>query len=90
MFMADVPLYKNFRGMSTKEVQKSWGRDELKTSEGVTRRNEVKYTIESWCRNFEDYLRSAMSYSGKKELHQFIGGASFNMISENSFKRFNK
>jgi IMP dehydrogenase/GMP reductase len=90
MFMADVPLYKNFRGMSTKEVQKSWGRDELKTSEGVTRRNEVKYTIEGWCQNFEDYLRSAMSYSGKKELHQFIGGASFNMISENSFKRFNK
>ena len=90
MFMADVPLYKNFRGMSTKEVQKSWGRDELKTSEGVTRRNEVKYTIESWCQNFEDYLRSAMSYCGKKELHHFIGGANFNMISQNSFKRFNK
>jgi IMP dehydrogenase/GMP reductase len=90
MFMADIPLYKNFRGMSTKEVQKSWGRDELKTSEGVTRRNEVKYTIESWCQNFEDYLRSAMSYSGKKELHQFIGGANFNMISQNSFKRFSK
>jgi IMP dehydrogenase/GMP reductase len=90
LFMADVPLYKNFRGMSTKEVQKSWGRDDLKTSEGVTRRNEVKYTIESWCQNFEDYLRSAMSYSGKKELHHFIGGANFNMISQNSFKRFNK
>jgi IMP dehydrogenase/GMP reductase len=90
LFMADVPLYKNFRGMSTKEVQKSWGRDHLKTSEGVTRRNEVKYTIESWCQNFEDYLRSAMSYSGKKELHHFIGGANFNMISQNSFNRFNK
>jgi IMP dehydrogenase/GMP reductase len=90
MFMAEIPLYKNFRGMSTKEVQKSWGRDDLKTSEGVIRRNEVKYTIESWCQNFEDYLRSAMSYSGKKELHHFIGGANFNMISQNSFKRFNK
>ena len=90
MFMADIPLYKNFRGMSTKEVQKSWGREDLKTSEGVTRRNEVKYTIESWTQNFEDYLRSAMSYSGKKELHHFIGGANFNIISQNSFKRFNK
>ena len=90
MFMADIPLYKNFRGMSTKEVQKSWGREDLKTSEGVVRRNEVNYTIESWCQNFEDYLRSAMSYSGKKELHHFIGGANFNFISQNSFKRFSK
>jgi IMP dehydrogenase/GMP reductase len=90
LFMADVPLYKDFRGMSTKEVQKSLGRDVLKTSEGITRRNEVKYTLEGWTQNFEDYLRSAMSYSGKKELHQFIGGANFNMISQNSFKRFSK
>lgn len=79
MFMADIPLYKNFRGMSTKEVQKSWGREDLKTSEGVVRRNEVNYTIESWVQNFGDYLRSAMSYSGKKELHHFIGGADFNL-----------
>jgi glutamate synthase domain-containing protein 2 len=90
MFMVDIPLYKNFRGMSTKEVQKLLGRDVLKTSEGITRRNEVKYTLEGWTQNFEDYLRSAMSYSGKKELHQFIGGANFNMISRNSFKRFSK
>ena len=76
--------------MSTKEVQKSWGRDDLKTSEGVTRRNEVKYTIESWRQNFEDYLRSAMSYTGKKELHQFIGGVNFNFITEKSFRRFDK
>ena len=54
MFMADIPLYKNFRGMSTKEVQKSWGREDLKTSEGVVRRNEVNYTIESWVQNYGD------------------------------------
>ena len=90
MFMADIPLYKNFRGMSTKEVQKSWGREDLKTSEGVVRRNEVNYTIESWVQNFGDYLRSAMSYSGKKELHHFIGGVKFNLISQSSFRRFDK
>lgn len=90
MFMADVPLYKNFRGMSTKEVQKSWGKEVLTTSEGVVRRNKVEYTIEGWVKNFEDYLKSAMSYSGKKELHQFIGGAQMNLISRNAFKRFDK
>jgi IMP dehydrogenase/GMP reductase len=32
-----IPVYKKFRGMSTKEVQKKWGATELKTSEGVVR-----------------------------------------------------
>jgi NAD(P)H-dependent flavin oxidoreductase YrpB (nitropropane dioxygenase family) len=90
MFMADVALYKNFRGMSTKEVQKSWGKESLTTSEGVVRRNKVEYTIEGWAKNFEDYLKSAMSYAGKKELHQFIGGAQMNFISRNAYKRFDK
>ncbi len=90
MFMADVPLYKNFRGMSTKEVQKSWGKELLTTSEGVVRRNKVEYTIEGWVKNFQDYLKSAMSYAGKKELHQFIGRARINFISRNAFKRFDK
>lgn len=90
MFEADMELTKVFRGMSTKEVQKTWGKKELTTSEGVVRRNKVEYTLEGWLKNFEDYLKSAMSYSGKKELHQFIGGAKFNFITNNSFKRFDK
>ncbi len=90
MFNADFELTKVFRGMSTKEVQSSWGKETLTTSEGVVRRNIVEYTLEGWVKNFEDYLRSAMSYTSKKELHQFIGGVEFNMITQNSFKRFDK
>jgi IMP dehydrogenase/GMP reductase len=90
MFHAELPLYKTFRGMSTKEVQKTWGKEELTTSEGVVRRNEVEYTIEGWVKNFEDYLKSAMSYTGKKELHHFIGGVKYNMITQNSYRRFDK
>lgn len=90
MFHAELPLYKTFRGMSTKEVQKSWGKEDLTTSEGVVRRHKVEYTLKSWVKNFEDYLKSAMSYTGKKELHRFIGGVNYNMISMNSFKRFDK
>jgi IMP dehydrogenase/GMP reductase len=90
MFESDIELTKVFRGMSTKEVQKSWGKEDLTTSEGVVRVHKVEYTLEGWVKNFEDYLRSAMSYTGKKELYQFIGGVQFNMISQNSFKRFDK
>lgn len=90
MFHVELPLYKTFRGMSTKEVQKSWGKDDLTTSEGVIRRNKVEYTLEGWVKNFEDYLRSAMSYTGKRELLEFVGEVNFNKISLNSFKRFDK
>jgi phosphotransacetylase len=89
-FNADLPLYKTFRGMSTKDVQKDWGRTELKTSEGIVKTQEVEYTIDGWVDNFESYLKSAMSYTGKKELPQFIGGVSYNFITQNSFNRFNK
>jgi IMP dehydrogenase/GMP reductase len=90
MFHVEIPLYKTFRGMSTKEVQKSWGKENLTTSEGVVRTNRVEYTLDGWVKNFEDYLKSAMSYTGKKELHQFIGGVKYNLISRSSFKRFDK
>lgn len=90
MHEASITLRKVFRGMSTKEVQKKWGKDDLVTSEGVVKSHKVEYTLSGWCKNFEDYLRSAMSYTGKKELHQFIGGVQYEMITQNAFKRFDK
>ena len=76
--------------MSTKEVQKEWGKTNLTTSEGVVRRNQVEYTVSGWVHNFESYLKSAMSYTAKKELHHFIGGVQYNKITINSFRRFDK
>ena len=76
--------------MSTKEVQKAWAKEELTTSEGVVRKQQVEYTLDGWVKNFEDYLKSAISYTGKKELHEFIGGVHYNNITQNSFNRFNK
>lgn len=89
-FEVGLPLYKTFRGMSTKDVQKDWGRTELKTSEGIVKTQQVEYTINGWVENFQSYLKSAMSYTGKKELPQFIGGVNYNFITQNSFNRFNK
>lgn len=90
MFKADIPLYKTFRGMSTKEVQKAWGKEDLTTSEGIIKRQKVEYTLDGWVKNFESYLRSAMSYTGKKQLRDFIGGVVFNHITSNAFRRFDK
>lgn len=85
-----IPVYKMFRGMSTKEVQKKWGAKVIKTSEGVVRYRKVEYTLSQWVENFEHYLRSAMSYTGSHNLNEFIGKVKLIEISNNAYKRFNK
>jgi GMP reductase len=89
-FRKNLPLKKKFRGMSTKEVQKSWGNSQIKTSEGVVRYRPVEYTLEQWSDNFEHYLKSIMSYTNSINLEEFRGNVKFNIISENARKRFNK
>jgi hypothetical protein len=76
--------------MSTKEVQKKWGNENLKTSEGVVRYREVEYTLNQWVDNFESYLRSAMSYCDARTIEDFVYNAEFINITPNAFKRFNK
>lgn len=85
-----LPVYKKFRGMSTKEVQKKWGKKTLTTSEGVIRYRKVEYTLSQWVENFEAYLRSAMSYSNAKNLNDFIGVAEIIKITNNAYNRFKK
>jgi hypothetical protein len=82
-------LKKSFRGMSTKEVQKKWGRENLKTSEGIVKTNPVEYTISQWTENFTDYLKSAMSYTNSRTLEEFRE-SEFVFITQNSLKRFDK
>lgn len=82
-------MYKNFRGMSTKDVQRKWGKSILTTSEGIVKTNKVEYTLGQWVDNFSDYLRSAMSYTGSKTLEEFKD-SEIMFITENALKRFNK
>ena len=89
-FIAGGGVYKYYRGMSTKEVQKSWNKGELKTGEGISKYNKVEYTLHGWCDNFTDYLKSAMSYTDSRKLSKFIGEVKWEVISQNSFNRFHK
>jgi IMP dehydrogenase/GMP reductase len=84
------PIKKKYRGMSTKAVQRSWGKSELVTAEGITKYQKVEYTLEQWTVNFKDYLRSAMSYSNAKNLGDFIGVAQYAFITDAARKRFDK
>lgn len=86
----DFPIKKKYRGMSTKAVQRSWGKTKLVTAEGITKYQKVEYTLSQWTENFEDYLRSAMSYCNAKTLDDFIGRSEYIFITENSKNRFQK
>jgi IMP dehydrogenase/GMP reductase len=90
LFNKGYSIKKKFRGMSTKEVQRKWGKENIKTSEGVVRYYNVGYTLDKWTDNFIDYLRSAMSYTDSTDLNKFIGNVNINIISSESYKRFNK
>jgi IMP dehydrogenase/GMP reductase len=82
-------MYKKFRGMSTKEVQKKWGRDKLITSEGISKYNKVEYKLDKWLENLQDYLKSAMSYTNSRNLEEFKD-TEYIFITENALKRYYK
>jgi IMP dehydrogenase/GMP reductase len=88
--LGEVRVIKNFRGMSTKEVQRKWGNEVLKTSEGVVRYRPVEYSLNGWLDNFESYLRSAMSYVDARTLDEFVDNSEFINITNNSYERFKK
>lgn len=89
-FKKGIPVYKKFRGMSTKEVQKKWGKKTLTTSEGVVRKRKVEHSLVKWVDNFTDYLRSSMSYTSSFNLDEFIGHVDTVKITDNAYNRFKK
>jgi len=89
LFKNKFKLYKKYRGMSTKEVQKKWGNTKLKTAEGISRWYRVEYDLYKWTENLTDYLKSSMSYVDARTLDEFRG-CRIEMITQNAFKRFNK
>lgn len=89
LFDNKFSLYKKFRGMSTKEVQKSWGKKKLTTSEGIVKWNEVLYDLPKWVENLQDYLKSAMSYTSSIDLEEFKECEKI-VISASAYRRFNK
>lgn len=74
----------SYYGMSTKIAQKEMGCSTLKTSEGKIMTLTKEYTLEGWVENFTDYLRSAMSYTGSRDLMEFRECTICQVISPNS------
>jgi len=101
LFDHGFKLQRKYRGMSTKDVQKSLGKTTLKTAEGISFWTPVEFKLHKWVDNFENYLKSAMSYSGTRTLKYiaaelrpaqkgFIGLQNYIHITDQAIKRYKK
>lgn len=77
-YISSIKISKKFYGMSTPEAQMEINKAletpiafNKKTSEGLSKMVDCKYTLKQWVENFSDYLRSAMSYTGSYTLEHF-------------------
>jgi IMP dehydrogenase len=89
LFKKGFTIEKRHIGMSHKEVQKMWGRTNLKTSEGIIKYNKVETTLEKWLDNFKHYLKTSMSYTNSKKLYDFKG-VNFIFITNNALNSYKK
>ena len=83
-------FYKKFYGMASKEGQIDLNGQKTHTSEGIAKYVQVKFNLAQWTENMADYLRSAMSYTGHKNLNTFIKDTKCNIISNNTYNSVNK
>lgn len=86
-------LYRKYRGMSTKEVQRDvFGKksNEIRTSEGITTIVKIKYNVLKWVENLDSYLKSACSYSNCNSIDEFRGSQTYIHISNNALKSYKK
>lgn len=84
-------LFKECYGMSTKKAQELIDPTKTKkTSEGKISKLRVKYTLNQWTENLEDYLKSAMSYCGSHNLYEFIGNQTLVVNSVGTTNAINK
>lgn len=88
VFLGDINA--TFYGMASRQGQIALNGSKTKTSEGVMKTLSVDYTMEGWCNNFIDYLRSAMSYVGVKTLGEFRDKAILIINSPNAVTVVNK
>lgn len=86
----DNPIEREFYGMSTKQAQKEMGSIACKTSEGCYKTLITTHTMKQWSENCESYLRSAMSYTDKRNLKEFIGNVDLIINSNSTQNSVNK
>lgn len=89
-FKNGARFQKSFYGMASKKAQKELGNETIKTAEGIEKTLDVEYTMSQWVENFSDYLRSAMSYTNRRYISDFIGNVQVINVTHSASNSINK
>lgn len=83
-------VLKKFYGMASREGQIDLLGKKTQTAEGVCKLLKVNYKLSQWTENMIDYLKSAMSYTGTRELYDFKRCANTIVMGGNTYNTINK
>lgn len=75
-----IPLYKNFRGMASREAQLEW-RGRVSVAEGESTLVPYKGSLRSTVTDLLDGIRSGLSYSGSKTIRELRTRSKFVSVS---------
>jgi len=75
-----IPLYKNFRGMASREAQLEW-RGKVSVAEGESTLVPYKGSLRSTVTDLLDGIRSGLSYSGSKTIRELRTRSKFVSVS---------
>lgn len=81
--------YKVYYGMASEYGSHLLGKD-TDAPEGMVKEYKIKPPIAKFAHLFSKYLKSTMSYCNAKNLDEFIGKQTLNVISNNAAKQFNQ
>jgi hypothetical protein len=76
-----IKYYKDYRGMSTIEVQNKENKTEVRPSEGFAEQNEVKYGLYGFIKEVEFSIKSAMSYVNCTDIKKFAHKCNFILLT---------
>lgn len=85
-----VVLERLYYGMSSEHGQEDISGGANKNPEGIEKWVEVKYPISKFVKQFEDALKSSMSYVGVDELYQFRQSANCALMSRAEYDAYYK
>jgi hypothetical protein len=83
-----LECYREYYGMSTKRAQIEFGKEGVKTEEGIASIIRIEHFLEDWIQRFTDYLKSAMSYTNHKSINTFVGGVLWEILSPTAIRTF--
>ena len=86
-----IEIFSEFYGMASKKAQEELYGAKKKTAEGIKKNVKVIYSsFKQWAENFEDYLKSAMSYTNCENLESFTNNVNLIIMSPNASGAFNR